>query len=265
MKKRIWGLFEALCFFIAYRAAGTITKFLLFCFYSVYFAILNSIDHAVFNTTEFFNMVSDAVSSSSALVLLIANLVVVGLFAVIIYARGGKFGKYVALKAPSLRAGVFSALTGASLWLLCSYLLETMFKSSKVLAEYSEHVERSMVGDAAIVGILVILIAPIIEEIVFRGAMFNALERLGGRWLALVATAALFAVAHVNPLHMGYALVLGILLGILRMKTASIVPGILLHTTFNAMNYIGYAGELKLWFPLIASILSYALALDKKR
>ena len=45
--------------------------------------------------------------------------------------------------------------------------------------------------------LIVVFIAPLCEEIVYRGLLWGAVERLGpGRWVALVVTTLLFALAH---------------------------------------------------------------------
>ena len=52
--------------------------------------------------------------------------------------------------------------------------------------------------DPWLVVLAVVILAPIAEEIFFRGVVFNALLREGGRRWAYIGSAALFAVIHVS-------------------------------------------------------------------
>lgn len=264
MKKRIWGLFEALGFYISYCAAGSVARFLLLCAFSIYYAVLISVDHAVFNAEKFFSQVTGAVNGMPMLRVLVTNLVVIALFAVIIYARGGKFRKYIALENATLRSSFFSAVSGAGFWLISQTAISKFLSGTGAFNEYSKHIGE-LLGDNVILALIVsVIVAPVVEEIVFRGALYRAFERLSAGWVAVIVSSILFALAHVNPVHMAYALILGLLLGLLRMKTKSIVPCIALHFIYNAMNYLSFGFKAELWLVLIITLISYTLALHKK-
>ena len=92
-------------------------------------------------------------------------------------------------------------------------------------------------------GYLVVgLLAPVCEELVFRGAILRALLRwrAAGHWLAIAISALLFALIHVNPAQMPHAFVVGLLLGWLYYRTDSVVPGIVYHWINNSIAYVFY-------------------------
>ena len=76
--------------------------------------------------------------------------------------------------------------------------------------------------------------APVVEELVFRGAIQSALQPLGGV-AAVWVQAALFAVQHSGAAGMLYALAMGAVLGQLRQKSGSCLPGMLLHALNNLL------------------------------
>ena len=80
----------------------------------------------------------------------------------------------------------------------------------------------------------VCLLAPLVEEGVFRGAVQRRAQPLG-RGQAILLQAVLFAVQHRGPAGMAYALVCGLVLGTLRSRTGSVWPGMLLHTLNNLL------------------------------
>jgi len=88
-----------------------------------------------------------------------------------------------------------------------------------------------------VVGILI----PVAEEIVFRGAVLRALLRLfdGHRhWIAIIVSALIFGVVHGNLSQGVHAFIIGLLLGWMYYRTNSIVPGIVLHWINNTLAYI---------------------------
>ena len=81
---------------------------------------------------------------------------------------------------------------------------------------------------------VVILAAPVVEELTFRGLGFTLLARYGNV-VALVVTSAAFAAAHGLVNGFLALFLFGAAVGFLRLRTGSIYPGMLLHGSFNAL------------------------------
>ena len=89
---------------------------------------------------------------------------------------------------------------------------------------------------------VICLLAPIAEELVFRGAALRVLlawhpER---RWLMIFLSALLFALAHANPAQFLHPLLIGLLLGWMYERTGSVIPGIIFHWVNNTVAYLLY-------------------------
>lgn len=85
------------------------------------------------------------------------------------------------------------------------------------------------------------LLAPVAEEMVFRGAVLRKLlDQVGHqrRWLAIVGSALLFAVAHGNMAQGLNALLMGLLLGWMYSRTRNVLPGIVLHWVNNTFAFL---------------------------
>jgi membrane protease YdiL (CAAX protease family) len=82
------------------------------------------------------------------------------------------------------------------------------------------------------------IFAPLVEELVFRGAILRALldTRLS-RVMAIAVSAMIFALAHGNPAQMPHAFCMGLLLGWMYERTRSIIPGIMLHWVNNTVAF----------------------------
>lgn len=85
---------------------------------------------------------------------------------------------------------------------------------------------------------VICLFVPFVEETVFRGAILKSL--LGvfrNPWVAILISAVIFAVVHLNPAQMPHALLIGLLLGWMYYRTGSILPGVALHWVNNTVVY----------------------------
>jgi uncharacterized protein len=85
--------------------------------------------------------------------------------------------------------------------------------------------------------IVVAVVAPIVEELTFRGAGYSLLEHWG-RWFAIVAVGLLFGLAHGLVEALPILAVFGCALAWLRSRTRSVYPGMLVHAAFNAIALI---------------------------
>lgn len=88
--------------------------------------------------------------------------------------------------------------------------------------------------------IVVTVLAPIAEEVFFRGFFFGALCNWRGPWLAAVLTGAVFGGIHVGSAPAVFLVplaALGFLLCLLRWKTGSLLPCMAVHAFNNAIAF----------------------------
>ncbi len=78
-----------------------------------------------------------------------------------------------------------------------------------------------------------VVVAPVTEEILFRGLILRGLLSRHNVRLAILLSAALFALAHLNPWQAVSAGSLGVLFGWWYYRTRSIVPGLIGHVLVN--------------------------------
>ncbi|WP_083472350.1 type II CAAX endopeptidase family protein [Kibdelosporangium phytohabitans] len=94
---------------------------------------------------------------------------------------------------------------------------------------------RSLPVAAAVVMFLYAwLIGPVCEEIIFRGLLWGALERLQwGRWAVFGLSTAVFAVSHLEPLRTSLLIVIGIPIGLARLFTGRLGASVVAHQVNN--------------------------------
>lgn len=85
---------------------------------------------------------------------------------------------------------------------------------------------------------LIAVVPAICEELLFRGFLQQSLlKSIGPRWAILIQALA-FAIFHTSLNRLPYTFVLGLLLGVLAWRSASVLPGILVHFVVNGISTV---------------------------
>ncbi len=92
--------------------------------------------------------------------------------------------------------------------------------------------------------VLAVVIAPLVEEMLFRGVLQTALRSYTGRpWLSIAITAALFARIHTDAPHWPALFVLAMGLGYAYEKSGSLLRPIFMHALFNGITIVAALTE----------------------
>jgi len=87
--------------------------------------------------------------------------------------------------------------------------------------------------------LLAFAIAPAVcEELAFRGFMLSGLQRSGRPWLPIIMSSVAFGIVHMIPQQVFNAILLGIVLGILAVRSGSLIPGLVFHLLFNGIQVV---------------------------
>ena len=103
----------------------------------------------------------------------------------------------------------------------------------------------------------VVVMAPIIEELIFRGVIMHGLMRNYSKFTAVFMSALLFALFHLNPWQFPATFILGLLLGILMLRTRNIFLCILGHAMNNGLVLFGMVYWVELQKTSFAEIGNY--------
>ena len=92
-------------------------------------------------------------------------------------------------------------------------------------------------GDAGVVvlAVLVIVGAPIVEELFYRGLLLRSVQRRYGDRLAIGISALVFGAAHFELIQFPALAVFGVVLGIMAVRYGRLGPSIFAHAAFNAV------------------------------
>ena len=90
--------------------------------------------------------------------------------------------------------------------------------------------------------ISITIMAPLVEELLFRGAIQGHLLRKGMKPVyAILIASAVFGIVHMNPIQIPFAFAIGLIFGWLYYRTGSVVPGMIGHFINNSIATIQMA------------------------
>jgi membrane protease YdiL (CAAX protease family) len=117
--------------------------------------------------------------------------------------------------------------------LIAEALLEALLHGAREQGLEPAHWDSSRAVQFALNAAVVVLAAPLVEELTFRGVGFRLLAPFGSL-VAVVGTAAAFAADHGLVEGFPALFLFGVAVALVRLRTGSLYPGMLLHASFNA-------------------------------
>jgi membrane protease YdiL (CAAX protease family) len=138
--------------------------------------------------------------------------------------------------AGDIRAGLKFGALGLVCTTLAAIVWSNVVGRENATSAVGQLVENDRMPLAAAIAmfLFVWLIGPVCEEIIYRGLLWGALERLNwGRWAVFGLTTVIFAVSHLEPLRTSLLLVIGIPIGLARLFTGRLGASIVTHQVNN--------------------------------
>lgn len=166
---------------------------------------------------------------------LLSNLLTLSIVVAFYLIRRKKLSQALWLRpvtVPTLLSGV--SVTPALFFLVIGML---SLLPERWLTSYGE--ASSVLKDTGLVAALAIVVAaPVVEEVIFRGLMLNRLARAMPGWAAVLVSAAIFGACHGELVWFCYAFVLGVVFGLMDLRANSVLPSLLAHIAFNGINQV---------------------------
>lgn len=235
-----WGIAGALLVWLA--------SLILMIFVPLFFLIPYAVQVGMdFSSPDFVKAFAElATSDKTAILLQVISLLPIHLLTfAMVWALVTRFGKF-----PFLRTIGWEWPTRSWPWL--SLVLGGLLYGAGVLIAWLlgadkptqlEEIIYSSLAARYAIAFLAVFTAPFIEEFVYRGVLFAAMQRLAGPVVAGVVTLGLFTMIHVPQYwpNLGVLAAVGFLsvaLTIVRAKTGRLLPCIAIHFVFNGIQSV---------------------------
>jgi len=167
----------------------------------------------------------------------------------IVWAIATRFGKFSIVQTLGLTwNGKFTLARSIGLAIIlygAAFLLTILFGGQGTALD--RLVESSRAA-ALMIAFLAVATAPIVEESIYRGILYPALERISGAKVAVILVTVLFAVPHVPQYWPNFAVIasitlLSVALTVLRARTGRLLPCIAVHLVFNGIQSVIIVAE----------------------
>ena len=105
---------------------------------------------------------------------------------------------------------------------------------------------RDLLGSAsglglAIIGVSVVVVAPVVEELFFRGLLLRAMQHRWGTATAVAASSIVFGATHFQPLLLPALATAGAVFAVSAVRTGRLGTAIAVHAAFNATTFVTVA------------------------
>ncbi len=138
----------------------------------------------------------------------------------------------------TLQGMLLAAGCAAALYFLLDRFLDPLFEG--ILPGSEERYQETLrsLREAPVSSFLqVCILAPFMEELLMRGFLLGGLTGSCGKVTALVLSSAAFALLHFNMVQTLSALICGVVLGLLYIRTGSVACCITAHAGYNMISY----------------------------
>lgn len=179
---------------------------------------------------------AESMSSSNVIMIITAIATMATLLVGALWYRGHKPAADFSLKnVINGKLVLAMACLGLSLQFLISMCLNAVYPilPQNLTDQYSELMEQLIGGNIWLSLLVTVILAPLAEELLFRGVTMKKAQKIMPFMAANVLQAVLFGIYHMNWIQGVYAFVLGMILGFTAEYFHSIWASILLHAFVN--------------------------------
>jgi membrane protease YdiL (CAAX protease family) len=211
--------------------------FTFFVFGGIAAAIFMQAQHVQGPSTR---VLEDALSKNAFFIVsteFVTYIAIVGFMVFLVWTRHRtSLSRAIQWNLPGRRLAVNALMIGAALAVV-SDIGEIVFQrwipDSLPITEYFK--DRP---SALLLASFGILVAPLMEELLFRGFLYPALARWTGTFISIVVTASAFTLLHGAQLGYSWApllliFIVGVALTVTRVVTRSVATGVIVHMTYN--------------------------------
>lgn len=235
MKKFFIGLLKAIGYFGIYFGM----QILVSTVYSIAVVVPVVVEYIIggYDLTDpaileqYMNDIMQPVLEATMALTIISGILTLGLLWLIFVCRKKKFAKEIGLRKISFWTIPPIFLMGLGFNVLTGVVLSALPESW--LGSYEETSSMAFMGEYWVTFLGTAIVAPIVEEVIFRGLAYSRMKKGMPTVWAVILTSVLFGVAHGHPVWMLYTFVFGLLLIWVLERTKSLVAPMVLHIGYN--------------------------------
>ena len=181
------------------------------------------------------DMLDSRVTKSAMMINIIAGVIIIPVLSIILKQdKESREEKSVIVKKGEY---IYPFLAGIFMCLGCNWLID-MSGIINIFTRFKEVADSLYGGSIIFEFIAMVIIAPLLEEILFRGIIFARLREYMSVKVAIVISALIFGIIHGNVVQGIYAFIIGICLAYIYERYNTLLAAVLFHMSANLMSVI---------------------------
>lgn len=233
---RIWGLIYPMLLYLGVTFA---VEFI----FMIEVAVLGISRYGATDQVQLYDFIMNATMSQALSMTLLAGLATAPIL-IFIYIRDNnkdrRNGTFVKYKLNNILKYLLIIPFGVFNMLWANYFVALLqLVMPKFMLESYTDTQQIIEGGGFLIQLLTAgIVAPIVEELIFRGLVYRRTKKMTGTIAAAILSAALFGVFHGNWVQAPYAFIIGIVAVFVYEKFKSIVAPIMLHMSANILSVL---------------------------
>lgn len=233
---RIWGLIYPMLLYLGVTFA---VEFI----FMIAVAVLGISRYGATDQVQLYDFIMNATMSQALSMTLLAGLATAPIL-IFIYIRDNnkdrRNGTFVKYKLNNILKYLLIIPFGVFNMLWANYFVALLqLVMPKFMLESYTDTQQIIEGGGFLIQLLTAgIVAPIVEELIFRGLVYRRTKKMTGTIAAAILSAALFGVFHGNWVQAPYAFIIGIVAVFVYEKFKSIVAPIMLHMSANILSVL---------------------------
>ena len=254
VKKFFIGLGQAALYFGAYFGAQVVVSFAISLVISVVISISMIQPDGSFNEVAYTVKATEALARSMNWIMIASGLVALLIFWIVTLIRKKKLFREVSLNKMKPAALAPIVIGGVAFNFAISYIMSLIPFPQTWIESYEASSSDVLGGTGIAMWIAVVIMAPIVEEITFRGFMYSRLKSGMAKWIATLVVSLVFGMVHGTIIWAMYTFVFSLCLIFILERTKSLWGCIAFHMAFNLVG-----ATMSAWPKLEYAIEDFAL------
>lgn len=230
MKDFFKGLGKGILYFLLYLGIQTAVSFVYTIIYMISIIVTD------FNALMDMDFLLNEVLTHTTMISLLSNVVAALVIWLVFVIRKKNFFHEIQLKKSSIKYIVLTLFIGISFSFVADYIIGLIPFPSILTESFEANYALTSAGNPVINFIAVAVLAPIVEEVFFRGLVYTRMRKGMCAPAAIILSAVVFGLAHGEIIWMLSAFSMGVVLAWVFEKTGSLLPCIAIHLVNNVLS-----------------------------
>lgn len=236
MKKFFKAIGKAALYFLSFLGIQVVVSFVSGIVLSVKLMLENGVD--VVNEAQYIELFTAKLTEYTTFITLISNILALAIIWLFFKIRKKKFFSAIQLNKCPVKSVSAAGLFGIGFGVVLNALISIIPFSESMQNSFTDSYSALSAGNAVISFISVAILAPIVEEVFFRGLIYTRLKSGMNKIAAAVISSLLFGVMHGEIIWMLTGFIAGLALVWIFEKTKSLLGCIAVHIANNTLSQL---------------------------